>query len=205
MSHAPTVLILDFGGVLTTDLWSSIRAGSRRAGLPENAVLELMRDDSDGRERFTALERGDIAQTEYEAFLADRLGVTAEGFLAGLCADLRPDDAMCAAVRALHRNGVRTAVLSNSWGAGSFDPYRGWDFTGLADAVVVSHEVGMRKPEPDIFAHTLRVLDAPARDAVFVDDIRANLVPAAALGIRTVHHTRTPDTLATFDTIFSGK
>ena len=63
----------------------------------------------------------------------------------------------------------------------------------MFDAVVISGEVGMRKPEPEIFAHVLDLLGVRAEETVFVDDLRQNVEAADALGLVGVHHTTYAD------------
>ena len=98
MTSVPTALILDFGGVLTTDLWDSVRACARREGLPDEALLDLLRDDPDIHRLFVQLEGGEVSQIEFEARLAAAAHVSPDGLLGRMCADLRPDEAMLAAV-----------------------------------------------------------------------------------------------------------
>jgi putative hydrolase of the HAD superfamily len=81
------------------------------------------------------------------------------------------------------------ALLSNSWG----NTYPRERIDAMFEAVVISGEVGMRKPNPDIFTHTLDLLDALPDRVVFVDDAEPNTDGAARLGIHTVLHTD-PDT-----------
>ena len=77
------------------------------------------------------------------------------------------------------------ALLSNSWG----NTYPRERIDAMFEAVVISGEVGMRKPNPDIFTHTLDLLDALPDRVVFVDDAEPNTDGAARLGIHTVLHT----------------
>ena len=58
----------------------------------------------------------------------------------------------------------------------------------MFDAVVISGEVGMRKPEARIFEHTLELLGLPAAECVFVDDLPHNVAAAAGLGLVGVQH-----------------
>jgi putative hydrolase of the HAD superfamily len=195
-------LILDFGGVLTTDLFESIRGCARREGLPDNAILDLLSKDRHIRPLFVGLERGEVAQPDFERQLAAAAGLDADRLLSRMCADLRPDEPMLTAIATLRRRGARVGVLSNSWGAGYFDPYEGYDLHDRVDAVVLSDQVGMRKPEPGIFALMLDKLGVPASATVFVDDIAANLVPARDMGMAVIHHTHTPATFAEMARLF---
>jgi putative hydrolase of the HAD superfamily len=207
MSRA-AALILDFGGVLTTDLWESVRGCARREGLPDDALLDLLRHDPHIHRLFVALERGEVSQAVFEAELGAAAGISPQRLLGRMCADLQPDEAMLAATAALRAQGVRVGVLSNSWGAGPwgggyFDPYDGYQLDQRADAVVISDRVGVRKPQPEIFRLILDKLDVPAAAAVFVDDVVANLPAAQELGMQVIHHVSTPVTLAELERVFA--
>jgi putative hydrolase of the HAD superfamily len=199
----PTALILDFGGVLTTDLWASVRACSLREGLPENRLLDLLRNDPVIHPLFVELERGSVSQAEFERRLAEAGGVAATGLLARMCADLRPDTAMLTAIRQLRAAGVAIGVLSNSWGSGYFNPYEGYGLDELADAIVISDQVGLRKPDPAIFQLILDRLRAKPTNSVFVDDVAENLPSAASMGMIVIHHTAAPHTIADLERAFA--
>jgi putative hydrolase of the HAD superfamily len=96
------------------------------------------------------------------------------------------------------RAGLRTGLLSNSWG--NAYPREGWD--EMFDAIVISGEVGMRKPEPAIFHHALELLDVAPGETVFVDDLRVNILAAAELGLVGVHHTSYDETAAELEALF---
>ncbi|WP_412542459.1 HAD family phosphatase [Longispora sp. K20-0274] len=189
MTALPGALILDFGGVLTTDFWACLRAFEHREGLAPGALVDLVTLDPAGHRLICDLERGAIGQAVFEREVGDRLGVDPDGLLARMAADLRPDKEMLDVAAELRAGGVRVAILSNSWGSDYFDPYAPWQLDDLADVVVISDRVGLRKPDPRIFALTVDRLGVPAAACVFVDDIAAYLTPAAALGMTVVHHT----------------
>jgi putative hydrolase of the HAD superfamily len=100
---------------------------------------------------------------------------------------------MHAALQAVRGAGLRTALLSNSWG---MDDYPRQLFPGLFDAVVISGEVGMRKPEERIFRHAAGLLGLTPEECVFIDDLKVNVVAAEALGMSAVLHTDPATTLA---------
>jgi putative hydrolase of the HAD superfamily len=83
--------------------------------------------------------------------------------------------------------GVRTAVLSNSLGRTPHDPYGPFKLDDRFDVVVLSDQVGLRKPDPRIFELTARRLGVPTTECVFVDDTEENLAPARALGMAVLH------------------
>ena len=183
-------LLIDWGGVLTTSMMGSFDAFSAREGLPEHAVRHAFRDDPAARDALIELECGRIDIPVFETRLAEALGIEAEGLAKRLTAKVEPDHAMRDAVRELHANGIRTALVSNSWRAEDYD------VDDLFDAIVLSGDLGFRKPEPEIYVVALTRLGAAADRCVFVDDLGGNLKPAKALGMTTIRHVATSDTIA---------
>jgi FMN phosphatase YigB (HAD superfamily) len=144
-----------------------------------------------------ALERGESAHTEFEVALASQLvaedggPVTGDGLLQRMFAGSAHDQAMLDLFRRLHADGVPTALLSNSWGPGG---YPREIFPDLFDVVVISAEVGMRKPEPRIFLHAAELLELPPQECIFIDDIQANVSAAEQLGFTCILHTTAAET-----------
>jgi HAD superfamily hydrolase (TIGR01509 family) len=124
--------------------------------------------------------------------------VVAEGFLARMFDEFEHAHDMNALVRRARESGIRTALLSNSWG--DFYPRDLWD--GMFDVVVISGEVGMRKPDAEIFQLTLGLMDLPASACVFVDDLPHNITAAADLGLVGVRHVTYEETLMELETLF---
>jgi putative hydrolase of the HAD superfamily len=95
---------------------------------------------------------------------------------------------MLDAVRRLRAAGYPTVLVSNSW---DLDHYTA-QIRELFDAVVISAEVGMHKPQPEIFALAAERAGVAPEECVFVDDLRENCAGAEAAGMRTILH-RDPD------------
>ena len=108
---------------------------------------DLVRADPAGQELYHQVERGELSQPEFERRIARLLGVAPDGLVRGLLADLRPDPLMADAVAQARAAGIRTGVISNSWGTAPFDPYAGYQLDEQFDAVVISSDVGIRKPD----------------------------------------------------------
>jgi epoxide hydrolase-like predicted phosphatase len=106
-------------------------------------------------------------------------------------------DAMYDMLRDVRKNGVKTCLLSNSW-SNSY-PRDEWD--GLFDAVVISGEVGMRKPEERIYRHALDQVGLAGEECVFIDDIEANILAARELGITGIHHRDADTTIAELESL----
>jgi epoxide hydrolase-like predicted phosphatase len=182
-------LILDFGGVVTTDFYGALAAFSVRSGLDAGAFVRVLREDPEGREAFHAAECGQIPQRDFEVIMGRLLGLPDSGLLAAALADLAPRPAIIDLVKRARAARVKTAALSNSWGAGKYDPYAGWGLDELFDAVVISDQVGLRKPAPAIYELTASKIGLPPGDCLFVDDTQANLPTARELGMGTLFFT----------------
>ena len=224
-------LVVDWGGVLTPSLDAAMSDWARADGVDFEHFREVMRawvgprpGDGPGEDADEGpvaaveqapdagdaalspvhrLERGELAPADFEAELAGRLAergspVAAQGLLRRLLAGLVELDAgMVGLVRRAHAGGVRTALLSNSWG--DHYPDELWD--GLFDAVVISGRVGMRKPDAQIFKHTVQLLGLEPGECVMVDDLPHNIRAAVAAGMVGVLHTDVDTTRAELEVL----
>ncbi len=187
-------LLVDFGGVLTTNVFDAFRVFCAGEGLQPDAARDAFRDDPHARQLLFDLEIGALEEAAFDAAFAQVLGVAdATDLGRRLFAAAAPDEAMLAAVAAFRARGVRTGLISNSWGTALYDRPR---LTELFDALVISGEEGIRKPDPAIYALGAERLGLEPADCVFVDDLGGNLKPARAMGMATVHHTDTAQTIA---------
>jgi putative hydrolase of the HAD superfamily len=192
MTERRDCLLIDFAGVLTTNVFSSFSAFCDTEGLDADALLTSFRDDPVARHLLVEIECGRIEEAEFETRFGDLLGVAADGLIDRLFALMQPDETMTAAVAHARGAGVRTALISNSWTRRHYDQRL---LSELFDAVVLSGEVGIRKPDPGIYELALERVGRPAERCVFVDDLPGNLKPARALGMATVHHRAAESTL----------
>jgi putative hydrolase of the HAD superfamily len=204
-------LLVDYGGVLTNPLPEFMARWVKADGIDPDRFAELMRrwlgPDSD-RNPVHDLETGRIGAAEFERLLAAELieqtpakpatADRAAGMLTRMFSGMRVEASMVDVVRAARAAGVRTGLLSNSWG---LDYERdGWDT--LFDAVVISGEVGLRKPDPAIYALASQRLELPPEQIVFVDDLRPNVRAAAAAGMVGVQHVDLETTVSELEILF---
>lgn len=185
-------LLVDWGGVMTTDVFASFAAFCAEEGLAEDAVARLLRADPAARGLLAGLETGAVPEREFEEGLARLLGVAAPDLIARLMARTRVEPRMVEAVRRARRAGVRTGLVSNSWGAGGYPQDL---LEELFDGVVVSGAVGLRKPTQEIYRLGARSIGLEPADCVFVDDLGGNLKPALELGMAVVHHASAEQTI----------
>ncbi|OUC95605.1 HAD family hydrolase [Streptosporangium minutum] len=206
-------VLIDWGGVLTTGLSEAITewivadridAGHYR-DVMRRLVLHAYEGSETGENAVHALERGEISALDFERDLAARLVTTdgvppvAEGLLARMFAGFQRVEPMYDMLRQARAAGLRTCLVSNSW-ANEY-PREDWD--DFFDEIVISGEVGMRKPEPRIFEHALGRVGLAGPECVFVDDMEANITAARALGIVGVHHRDPELTIAELERLFS--
>jgi epoxide hydrolase-like predicted phosphatase len=204
--HGLRCLIVDYGGVLTNPVREVFLAWADADGLQRadlNATLAALLDEGTGESPVHALERGELSAAEFERKLATALrradggDVVAAGLLTRVFAGMRRCGGMVAVVRRARGQGIRTGLLSNSWGL-DYDR-TGWD--ALFDAIVISGETGLRKPEPAIYRLAAERLGVPPERCVFVDDLPANVHGAAAVGMVGVHHTALESTVAELEVL----
>ena len=179
---------------MTTNIWDSFSAFCEAEGLEPGAVKGLFRSDPEALATLRMLERGELGDEEFESRFGAYLGIDDHaGLIDRLFAGLGPDEAMRAAVRAARTAGAPTGLISNSFGTGI---YKRGNFDGLFDAIVISGEVGLHKPEPEIYLLACERLGIEPAEAIFVDDLRENIAGAEAVGMTGVLHRDPAATIA---------
>lgn len=174
----------DMGGVLTHTSFGGLEEYAAALGLPAGLLTGYFR----GHPQMTLLETAQITSREFFKFVCVdseqrtgiRLNIRELAAAAARGEELNPE--MVQLVGDVHRHCV-TALLTNNvaeaaWRA-SF-PFQ------LFDVVIDSSQVGLRKPDPQIYRELIARVDLPAHAVTFIDDLPENLPPAAHLGIRTI-------------------
>lgn len=144
-------------------------------------------------EVFQQHERGEISDEDFARQLSDEMGLSlsfeqfAEGWQAVFVA-LRPE--VIAIMQKLRAEGHRVVVLSNTNRLHcNYWPQHYPEVAAAADHLYLSQDLGMRKPEARIYQHVLSAENIPAEQAVFFDDVEANIVAARIEGITGIHVT----------------
>ena len=192
-------LLVDWGGVLTSNLFESFSAFCQEEGLAPDTIRRRFREDDACRTLLIDFETGKLEEDEFEPQFAQHLGVAPAQLIDRLFAGSSPDQEMLDAVRGFRQAGIRTGLISNSWGTRRYPKEL---LTELFDGVVISGQVGIRKPTPEIYAMGAEQIGLPPTACVFVDDLPFNLTPAAELGMATVHHTSAAETIPQLERLF---
>jgi putative hydrolase of the HAD superfamily len=189
-------VVCDFGGVLTSPLVGSFRAFSEHAGIPLETLGGALAaiHERDGAHPLHELECGRVSEADFFAGLAAEIAgqlgrdVAMHDFTEWYFATLTPNEPMIELVAQLRRAGYRTACLTNN--------VREWQprwramapIDELFELVVDSAFVGMRKPDPEIYALTVARLGVAAEHCLFVDDIELNCTAARDAGMHAVFY-----------------
>lgn len=176
---------------MTASIGRSFARWCRRNDLNHHVLMEALlvalRDDNSP---ISAVERGELTPAEYERALAELFStaygapIPSEGLLRGLFSEAHLDPEMCAMVDEARTAGHRTALVSNSWG----DLRYAEEVRASFDAVVLSGELGIRKPDPRIFVEAATRIGVAPEMCIFVDDHEPNLEGARGLGMATIWH-----------------
>jgi putative hydrolase of the HAD superfamily len=188
-------IVSDFGGVLTTPLMDSFAAFEKWAGIPSDALYGSIVQVAAqlGANPLHELETGRLSEREFldslGAELTRVLGRPTEltDFSTAFFATLHPNQPMIELMCELRDDGYRMAICTNN--------VREWESIWRAmlpvaeifELVVDSAFVGVRKPEPEIYAITLERLGTSAQECLFIDDVEINCEAARAAGMQSVH------------------
>lgn len=179
-------VLFDFGGVLTTSVWDSFAAFLSSEGLDPDMIKNLFRSDPEALRDLRGLETGALTEGEFEQKFGRRLGLKdPEGLIDSMFAGMKPDEAMVAAVKEIRAAGLLTGLISNSWSTSHYDRER---LGELFDTAVISAEVGLHKPQPEIYRLAAERLEVAPEKCIFVDDLRENCEGAETVGMTAVRH-----------------
>lgn len=190
-------VVVDIGGVLYAENDRSLlgERWSGRLGLEAEAWEVLANVDPEGEHLVGAVD-----EREMFGRFAEALGLD-EPTLAELRRDLwdtycgAPDPVMIDFVRSL-RPAYSTALCSNSMDGARREETRRYRLDALADDVVYSHEVGVAKPDPAMYALVCSRLGVGADEVVFIDDRSVNVAAAAEAGMHGVLHLSAASTIS---------
>jgi epoxide hydrolase-like predicted phosphatase len=189
-----TAVLFDFGGVLTTPVWDSFAAFCRTEGLEPDAVRKLFKTDPEALKDLRQLELGEMSESEFEQIFGKRLGIAdPDGLIPSMFSGMQPEGDMVEAVREIRRSELRTGLISNSW---STDHYDRELLMELFDVSVISAEVHMHKPQPEIYRLAAERLAVKPEECAFVDDLQENCDGAEAVGMTAVRHRSPKETIA---------
>jgi putative hydrolase of the HAD superfamily len=196
--------------VITTPLTEAFTRAHEEMGIPLSALREAMAllAARHPEPPLFALERGQMTEPEFMAIVEGALGdvlgrdVILDEYGTRIMGAVERNEPLLDYYRRLRdERGIRLAILTNNvreW-------HNAWRkrlrVDELFELVVDSAFVGMRKPEPGIYALTLERLGLPAGACAFVDDVEVNVVAAREAGLHAIHFRETEQAIAELDAL----
>ncbi len=183
-------VIFDLGGVVLGSPLHAIAAYERDQGLPPNAINHVVASTAP-HGAWSRLERGEISMLDFfDAFQQDcaKAGwtISARAMMKRIGETSAPRPSMLEAIRRIRSQGLRVAALTNNWAPEGEVATDGNPLLPLFDVFLESSVEGLRKPDPRIYELVCERLGVAPEEAVFLDDIGANLKPARAMGMTTL-------------------
>jgi len=186
-------VVFDIGGVVQDSPLHAITQFEREHRIEPGAINRVVVEAGE-RGAWARLERGELTVAAFcapfEAECRARgVAVDAQRLMAAIAEAGVPRPRMLEAIRRIRARGLRVAALTNNWvsDASGSAPARGaralWEHF---DVVVESAVVGLRKPDPRIYALVCAKLALSPASVAFLDDIGRNLKPARELGMATI-------------------
>jgi putative hydrolase of the HAD superfamily len=182
-------VFFDIGGVLTISPVTRIINFCTEQAIPEEARFAIFGPENGPWSRF---ERSELDRAGFTAAFDEHVrpcGTAATGvaFMEWFFQGFEPRPEMLAVVEALRRH-VKLGAITNNVARDEEQRRRtsGLDAHSLFEVVVESAIVGARKPEPRIFQIACDLLGVEPTEAIFLDDLGANLKGARALGMHTI-------------------
>lgn len=188
-------VIFDWGGVLMrTEDYEPRSRWDTRLGLAPGQVERAVH----GIEAWRGVQCGEVDMETYWSAVGEELGLSASD-LAQLREDFysgdRLDETLVGQIRKLKARGLLVGLLSNN--TPELMPIlRQEGLDALFDAIVVSCDIGVMKPDRRAYQAILDVLGVGAAEALFVDDFIENVRGAESVGMAAVHFTPGLDVVA---------
>jgi HAD superfamily hydrolase (TIGR01509 family) len=183
-------IIFDLGNVLLAfDESRAVERLAARTGRTRQQIDEYAR----GTPHVTELALGKVTKLRFFHTVAKDLAFDGTyGEFALLWSEIfTPIDPMIALAESL-KNRLPRLLLSNTNAIHMDYVFEHYPFLQDFDAHVLSHEVGLLKPDPAIFQHALRTYGLTAARTVFLDDVAANAEVARHAGMQAIHY-QNPD------------
>jgi putative hydrolase of the HAD superfamily len=184
---APSVrnVIFDLGGVVLD--WNPDAIVSRFQPVPE--LQASLKAALFGHADWRHFDRGTLSESELIDRLQSRIGGARQksaAILDGVRDSLVEKPETVELIRALQGRGTPLYCLSNMPASVYTHLRERHNFWDAFSGIVISGEVQMMKPEPEVFRHLLATFNLRPEESVFVDDLLANIESARQVGLHTV-------------------
>jgi epoxide hydrolase-like predicted phosphatase len=178
-------IIWDLGGViLRTEDFSYREKWEKRLGMDTWGLANLIF----GSEASKLASAGKASIDDIWIAIQEKLGLNDEemdqlkvDFFAG---DYM-DESLLSFIRRL-KNSYKMGLITNAWPDVRYWLEKKWNIADIFDHIVISAEVGLLKPDPEIYFLSLQGLDVKPGEAIFIDDFKENVEGARAVGMQAI-------------------
>lgn len=192
----------DFGGVLTPPIPQDLATFCNRHGIPADDMRAAMTEVAApfGPDLMAPLDTPLLSEDEWAlrmnaSLQAKGIDIDLRGFGQRWFEGRQTNQPWLEHLRALRHAGHFVGMLSNMPPA--WDPlWRRMVPPETFDALALSFEVGVRKPQKGIFEAATKMAGAAPEECVLIDDIEANCAGAEAAGWQAIHFTDTATVVA---------
>lgn len=189
-------VIWDFGGVITSSPFEAFSRYEAERGLPVDTIRRINAINPDTN-AWALFERAELDAAAFDAMFAEEAAaighaIPGKDVLGLLSGDVRPN--MVAALDAVKAAGMKTGCITNNvptgHGAGmARSEAKAEEIAAIMarfDHVIESSKIGIRKPDPRIYAMMCETLEVDPARCVYLDDLGINCKPAAAMGMHAI-------------------
>jgi epoxide hydrolase-like predicted phosphatase len=149
----------------------------------------------------TQSDLGKLSRASFNAEASKITGISIPDIIRGVEAETSINTLLVAYTQKLKTKGYRIVCLSNGSHEWTLQVINDHDLRNLFDEIVLSGDLGIVKPDSEIYKYTLKKLDISAAEAIFIDDRKANVDAAEACGIRSILFKDTPTFVLTLGRI----
>jgi putative hydrolase of the HAD superfamily len=178
-------VIFDLGGVVVD--WNPDHIVSRVQPVPE--LRAALKEALFGHADWRMFDRGTLTEAQLIERLTTRLGATrgeVDTILDAVRNSLVEKPETLQLIRALRALDTPLYCLSNMPGSIYQHLRRRHGFWDAFNGIVISGEVQMMKPEPEVFRHLLATFDLRPEECVFIDDLLPNIESARQVGLQAI-------------------
>jgi len=199
-------VIWDFGGVLTTSPFEAFTRFERERGLPGD-IIRRTNASNHLENAWAKFERAEVDIETFDRLFAEEslaLGAEVRGkdVLPLLSGDLRPE--MVEALKRIKAK-FKTGCITNNLPANAIGSTSGRslyiaEVMVLFDHIIESAKIGLRKPDPRIYAMMVEALNVDPKNCIYLDDLGVNLKPAREIGMTTIKVLNAQQAIADLET-----
>lgn len=159
-------------------------------------------DWQDKKDAFQAIctrsDYGKLSRGDFNVEVASLAGVSVKSLIDGVERETVINKSLVEYVEGLKTKGFKIACLSNGTHEWTLRVIQDHGLGELFEKVVLSGDLGIVKPDPAIYNHTLKELGVEASEAVFIDDRQVNIDAGESCGIKSILFTTTSDFIDSF-------